>query len=309
MCIISYKAAEAQFPSKKTLQRCFAHNPDGAGFMYTASGVVHIKKGFTSFQQFWKTLRKVREEEGDNIPYVMHFRISTQAGARPDCTHPFPLSKHMKDLRLLDTTAKFGIAHNGIISLTSDHYSKTITYSDTMKFITDYLALIIKSKRWYADDDKIELIKRLMGSSRLAVLDSEGHCELLGTGWVQDNGIWYSNSTYKEPKKTTYSYAPYYWDSDWHTWSKKATPVEKYITQTTTEKDDYIDKIYDDAEENYDPYTGKYNLDPATCPETLLIDDAYCFECTRYNKCYGVSGTTEFSTLFDYDDEKEVVAT
>ena len=135
MCIIAYKSAEQQFPSKKTLKRCFDNNDDGAGFMYNASGKVYIKKGFATFQEFWKTLRKVREEYGDNIPYVMHFRISTQAGNRPDCTHPFPLSSHMKDLRLLETTTDIGIAHNGIISLTSSGYSKTITYSDTMEFI------------------------------------------------------------------------------------------------------------------------------------------------------------------------------
>ena len=111
--------SRATVPSKKTLKRCFDNNDDGAGFMYNASGKVYIKKGFATFQEFWKTLRKIREEYGDNIPCVMHFRISTQAGNRPDCTHPFPLSSHMKDLRLLETTTDIGIAHNGIISLTS----------------------------------------------------------------------------------------------------------------------------------------------------------------------------------------------
>lgn len=287
MCIISYKAAEAQFPSKKTLQRCFTNNPDGAGFMYTASGIVHIKKGFTTFQSFWKTLRKVREEEGDNIPYVMHFRISTQAGTRPDCTHPFPLSKHMKDLRLLDTTAKIGVAHNGIISLTSESsYKKTLTYSDTMKFITDYLSLIIKTKRWYKDDDKIELIQRLVGSSRLAILDGEGHCELLGSGWVQDNGIWYSNTTYKQAKVKTYSTYSY-WDTDWLNWYSSSTKVDRYITQTSSaEEKDAMDEVYDYAETKYNAFTGKYDLEPSNCPSSLASDEAYCYDCLHFEKCY-----------------------
>ena len=303
MCIISYKAAEAQFPSKKTLQRCFEHNPDGAGFMYTASGVVHIKKGFTTFQSFWKTLRSVRETEGDNIPYVMHFRISTQAGTRPDCTHPFPLSEHMKDLRLLDTTAKFGIAHNGIISLTSEYgYKKTITYSDTMKFITDYLSLIINGKNWYKNDRTTKLIERLMGSSRLAVLDSDGHCQLLGSGWVYDNGIWYSNTTYKTPKVKTYS-SKDWWSTDKYSWSKDATKTEKYITKTDTEEEhEYADDVYDRAEANYNAFTGRYDLDPSDCPLYSMGDDMYCNMCSHMEKCFGVISRPYYDSSV-YDDE------
>lgn len=303
MCIIAYKSAEQQFPSKKTLKRCFDNNDDGAGFMYNASGKVYIKKGFATFQEFWKTLRKVREEYGDNIPYVMHFRISTQAGNRPDCTHPFPLSSHMKDLRLLETTTDIGIAHNGIISLTSSGYSKTITYSDTMEFITDYLALIITTKDWYKSKNKKKLIEKLVGSSRLAILDNTGHCELLGSGWVCDNGIWYSNTSYRNNKTKTYSSLSY-WSTDTTKWYSKATNVDKYITQTADDEEtSFYNDVYDDAEECYNPKTHLYDLDPATCPMYFMGDDQYCDMCSHCSKCFGYSYRPYYDSSVYTDDD------
>ena len=301
MCIIAYKSAEQKFPSKKTLKRCFDNNDDGAGFMFNASGTVYIKKGFTTFSSFWKTLRSAREKYGEDIPYVMHFRISTQAGTRPDCTHPFPLSSHMKDLRLLDTKTNIGIAHNGIISLTSEwgHKGKELTYSDTMTFITDYLSLIIKNKNWYKDKDTVQLISNLMGSSRFAILDNTGHCELLGSGWIYDNGIWYSNSTYKK----SYTYSGYsYWD-DHYDWGKISTKVDRYITETDTDEERALaDDVYSYADACYNIKTNEYDLDPSYCPSCMMGDDGYCDMCSHFNKCFDIGRPySDYSALDDYE--------
>ena len=272
--------------------------------MYNASGTVYIKKGFMSFKSFWKKLREVREIYGDDIPYVMHFRISTQAGVKPDCTHPFPLSKSMKDLRMLEAETDIGVAHNGIISLTSDYgYKKEITYSDTMKFITDYLALIIQTKKWYNSTDTKQLIKNLMGSSKLAILDKYGHCELLGSGWIEDNGIWYSNGTYKSDKVWAYSgYS--YWDSSSDRWTTSATKLDKYITRTDDEDEhDYGDDCYDLAESRCNPETGWYDLDPDTCPCTIMGDDTYCGVCYHGWKCWG-GCYRPYADSSVYDDEE-----
>ena len=294
MCIIAYKSAEAKFPSKKTLRTCFNNNPDGAGFMYNASGVVHIKKGFMSFQQFWKALRAVREEVGDNTSYVMHFRISTQAGMREDCTHPFPLSRHMKDMRLLDTTTSIGVAHNGIISLTSESgWSKTITYSDTMKFITDYLSLIIMGKSWYRDKDKKQLVENLIDNSRLAVLDSTGHCEMLGLGWVENNGVWYSNSSYKPKPKVSitkpYTYTDYsaykWWSTSWN-YDDDDEVTDDISTHDSPIYFDDENEYWEMIEEYYDPNTETYYLDSLDCPATTLGDTCLCKQCASYKACY-----------------------
>lgn len=197
MCIIVYKPKGIKMPDRKTLKTCWTNNPDGAGYMYPSNNQVIIKKGFMSFDEFHKNLIYDYLRYGVGTDFVMHFRISTQGGVNKQCCHPFPLSKDMNDLKCTRAKSKIGVAHNGIIDLTTEYYSvrSTITYSDTMKFITDYLSLIIKDNNFYKDDDTLELIERL-AESKLAIMDGTGHTTLIGK-FEKDNGVYYSNEYYK----------------------------------------------------------------------------------------------------------------
>jgi len=194
MCIILYKPEKVKMPDYETLKNCFENNGDGAGYMFADNGKVHIVKGLMSFGGFIKSLNHTVARYGKDRAYVLHFRLSTQAGVRKDCTHPFPLSKNMDDLRKLKTECEIGIAHNGIIDLTTS-YQKILTHSDTMEFITEYLSLIIKGPLYYKNADKLKLIEKLT-DSKLAILDGHGHCELLGGDWTEDGGVFYSNDGY-----------------------------------------------------------------------------------------------------------------
>lgn len=269
MCIAIYKPMGVDFPSKKRLRTCFNNNPHGAGYMVADGRNVIIHKGFMEFSDFWKSLREARAEYGNTSAFVMHFRISTQGGIRADGCHPFPLSGDMDELRKLDTECEIGIAHNGIISLTSTGYSrkKEIDYSDTMKFITDYLSLIIKDRVYFKDARTLELIDRLCGS-RLAILDGRGHCELIGQGWQVVDGVWYSNNSYTESAVKTTSYFPtlYDWSKDELPWWESYDVVEPY--------DEYIN------------VNGLYDFPVGECPCYEIGDASYCDLCTRYEKCY-----------------------
>ena len=195
MCIIAYKPEGVRFPSRDILMNCWDGNRDGAGYMVAYGGSVHIRKGFMDFESLMDSLDRDRAKTGDAAPYVIHFRIQTQGGVRKDCCHPFPLSRDMDDLRLLRCKTDIGIAHNGIISLTSRGRGSKVSYSDTMEFITEYASKIIKGIDWHKDRDKVELIDKLCGG-RLAILGKDGHCELVGD-WIKDGGIYYSNSSYR----------------------------------------------------------------------------------------------------------------
>lgn len=217
MCIIIYKPTTAAFPSKKTLKTCFRANPDGAGYMTTDGGRVHIKKGFMTFSAFWKSLQAERHAGGDERAFVLHFRIGTQGGTRADLTHPFPLSDNMRDLRALDCLSNIGIAHNGIISLTSSGYFGTaVDYSDSMRFIVDYMSLIIRGSAWWKNDKNIKLVERLTPHNRFAVMDGGGHVTLTGAGWIEDSGCYYSNESYKpaDPLPRVTAAAPHWWEVD-----------------------------------------------------------------------------------------------
>ena len=261
MCIIAYKPKNIAFPMDSILKNCYENNPDGAGFMYSYNGEVIIRKGFITWESFREALYKARKITGDNVPYVMHFRIATQ-GFEPTMTHPFPLSSKMSNLKKLHTKCNIGVAHNGIIQLTSDGAKD---YSDTMLFITDYLSNIIQSYSWYKNERHKILIERLIGSCRLAVLDKNNHCELLGSGWIEDNGIFYSNSTYSYKK---YNYNDI-WDSEayWDYWKKKQK------------------ERYDGYHKYYNKKTWSYDFNTSNCPVTMEYDYSYCSQCSNKKKC------------------------
>lgn len=262
MCIIVYKPQNVNFPSNDILKTCFNNNPDGAGFMYADCGRVYIHKGFMTYKSFKRALKAARAKTGDNAAYVLHFRISTQAGVNPECTHPYPLSANMDDLMLLKSVCDIGVAHNGIISLTTSYYNKKIAYNDTMLFITDYLSLIIKSRNFYKDADTIKLIDRLC-ESRLAILDGSGHCTITGDGWTESGGVQYSNKSFESVKQ----------------------PAKLTSINWSFDKDDNFIP-YDKWDKYYNDYTGLYEFTPLYCPMYEDDDDGYCDCCQDSHKCF-----------------------
>ena len=273
MCIVVYKKIGKELPSRDILKNCFVNNPDGAGFMYNHKNKVIIEKGFMTWEAFDVALANVEKSvDVRKTAMVLHFRITTQGGINQECTHPFPLSDNMDDLKLLRTTRNIGIAHNGIISLTST-YSK-VNYSDTMKFITDYLSLIITNKDYYKSDKTLKLIKRLCGS-KLAILDYTGHCELIGD-FVEDNGFYYSNSSYQQSK----------------------IKVAKTTTPYSFDDYDYWELFY-----NYK--TDEYEFD-SKCPYIVDGDTSYCDWCRDYGICWSknkTKQTTEYAPLMHDGEE------
>ena len=304
MCVICVKEKDVLFPSKQTLENCFYNNDDGAGFMYAHKGKVHIKKGLMTFDEFYEALSLVREKTGDNTAYVMHFRISTQ-GFNKECTHPFPLSSKMDNLKKLNGACTIGIAHNGILKLTSDG---SHDYSDTMKFITDFLSLIIDSKKFYNDPKKLKLIERLSENNRLAILDNDSHITMTGKGWVHDkDGCYYSNNSYRY-KTQVYSATSYnknnwahnnwfedsYYGTSWdknrakYTASPNVRTAYKNNVKTTADKSRSNDVGSLKDEHNWEVYSnhdGSYTFSHYFCPYTEEDDDSKCNICTTKSKC------------------------
>ena len=290
MCVICVKPTNTLFPSKETLQNCFYNNDDGAGFMYTFKNKVYIHKGLMTFESFWNCLEQTRQKTGDNVPYVMHFRISTQ-GHHKECTHPFPLSDKMENLKKLKSACSIGIAHNGVLKLTSDGAKD---YSDTMKFITDYLYCIVDGdKQWYTNKNKLKLVERLTINNRLAILDNKGHIVTTGKGWIKDkDGCMYSNNSYsyKKQKIVSYSYYPWYqndydYDYDFNYSSSKSSYdswLKKNIYKTET-KTEVAPKHRWSTYKNSDGVT--YTFSHFYCPYTEEDNDTYCTSCTSKTTC------------------------
>ena len=198
MCIIVYKPINIDYPSKAELKRLFASNPDGAGFMYADGGDVVIRRGFMSFKALYNALPRTR---GD---VVIHMRIATHGGVNPRLTHPFPVTTNTRKLTRLECRARYGVAHNGVVDITSD----TKELSDTAVFVRDYVAplyALAGASAW-----SNSLLEAAAGSSRLAIMSADG-VALLGR-WYEHNGVYYSNKGYEHAPRYSWSdyYAGYY---------------------------------------------------------------------------------------------------
>lgn len=230
MCIIAVKPRGKEVPSDSILRQMFTRNPDGAGIMYASlEHKVVISKGFMTFDDFHAEVERIKSiTDTVEVPMVFHFRIKTHGVKDETNTHPFPISDKVEHLKALDVTAPIGVAHNGIIN----SVDATDDLSDTMVYIKDVLSPL-KSLAKYLNKgekfiDKYEgLIKATIGVSRLAFLEGDGTVTMLGS-FVEDNGIYYSNSTYKTYTApiTTYYTSPNYAsdDSACQTYSYKALP-------------------------------------------------------------------------------------
>ena len=191
MCVICLSKKGCRQPNEDEIRNMWNSNPHGAGYMFARDGRVEIHKGFMELKDF---MRSVKSEEftSDDV-VVYHFRISTQAGVTPEMTHPFPLSEDLKDMKLLDCLCSVGIAHNGIIRLTSCNDPE---YSDTALFITEYLPMLIRDTQDITDKRVKKTIKALIGS-KMVLLNGEGETSVIGDFWTSnESGILYSNKSF-----------------------------------------------------------------------------------------------------------------
>ena len=202
MCIAIAKNSGVKCPYLDNLRNCWDSNPDGAGFAFNDAGRVVIKKGFMTWNDF-KTawLRYSKRYDFDNRGVLIHFRISTHGGTNPQNTHPFPVIADTGMMQKSECVCDYAAIHNGIITMTSSQAYKERSVSDTLVFIRDYLSLIAQNKAWFKRRSNIELINLLIDapSSKMAILNGRG--EIIYTdGFTEDNGILYSNTSYKTPR-------------------------------------------------------------------------------------------------------------
>ena len=209
MCIIVAKRTGIAMPDRTILKTCFDNNPDGAGIMWNESNKVHICKGFMTwydFDNFMNTLSNRINLIETSV--VMHFRITTHGGTSPHNCHPFPISSRVRDLKRLSYESDIAVCHNGVIPI------KCIPkLSDTQTYIVKRLSRF--RKRFYENKACLKQIECEI-QSKMCFLTGKGEIYLVGD-FVEDNDIFYSNSSYK----SYFDFGGY--DLEW------LCPVEGYI--------------------------------------------------------------------------------
>lgn len=194
MCIICVSKAGVNQPTADRIRTMFDNNPHGAGYMHVKGDRVIIHKGFMDCEGFIDQLRLEGFTSDDVVIY--HFRISTQAGINPEMTHPFPLTNAKEYLTALDVECACGVAHNGIIHMTSTKAETDM--SDTALFVQKYMPHIIRTPDDLKKPDCMRILSELIGYSKLAIVDNTGYVATVGHFITDDDGLLYSNDTYKD---------------------------------------------------------------------------------------------------------------
>lgn len=191
MCIIAAKPAGVAMPSRDTIRTMWDGNRDGAGLMYLEGGKVTIEKGFMTYKSFAKKLDQLEKRlDLTRTPVVMHFRITTHGGTKPENCHPFPITDSIGALKKLTSRTDIGVAHNGII-----HIIPRSGISDTMEYIASQLAPLKRAMpRFYENKNAMLLVKNAI-DSKMAFLTKEGNIYTVGD-FVTDKGVLYSNRSY-----------------------------------------------------------------------------------------------------------------
>ncbi len=197
MCVAIFKVKGRRVPTKQELQNCFRTNNDGAGFSWLdrrGSQKLFWEKGFMSFRSFWKAFSKKNFKKSDQI--MVHFRITSHGKTSRGNTHPFPISNDFHEMQELSGTTDKLLMHNGILDC-----GTTKEFSDTMEFVKIISKFDIKEK------DVRRLIGMARGNSKIAIM--QGSTVYYWGDWIEENGVYFSNSSYEDKKKIPFYYSGY----------------------------------------------------------------------------------------------------
>lgn len=170
------------------LERAAINNPDGFGWaIHTGEHLIRFRSmNIDDAITEWRFVRKFYPQQDA----IWHLRWATHGTVDASNCHPFEIGH---DSRVM-------MAHNGVLPIEAQNGR-----SDTRILAEDRLP---KSPTWMDDREEVEKLEAWMGTSKLAILSSHPRTrqdlyilnEEYGH-WV--DGVWFSNSSYEEPKKIT----------------------------------------------------------------------------------------------------------
>ena len=178
MCIIAYVPKGVKM-DKEYFTNCWENNPDGAGMMYAINGKLRIKKPYFSPVSFWRDFCNIARVADGGV--ALHFRITTSGLNNKENTHPHKISP------------KHGLMHNGVLS---EYHAKSKKQSDTVLFCNQLSILPMETFDCEIFHDLLAAYA-VENASSFLLMNNYSTVLLLGVGWETEDGVSYSNTTYK----------------------------------------------------------------------------------------------------------------
>lgn len=197
MCLLVV-ASPNSTPRKKDLECASCNNPHGFGFaVITPNGIV-TGRGMSA-KKVIKRFLEVRKQYPDSYA-MFHARFATHGVKNEDNCHPFKVPSNP------DTY----LAHNGILDIdikAGDRRSDTRIFAeDTLPAMGGVTAL---------DDDHVwSMVSKWSSGSKIVIFtldpNAKEQCYIINetAGHWDDDGMWWSNSTYKQSSWSSYLATP-----------------------------------------------------------------------------------------------------
>ena len=192
MCVIAISPAGEKV-DKATFGRMWRSNSDGFGLMYRAHDGAGIVKGLLDEEEAWEVYSRLPE----GVPHVLHFRLATHGGVKPELTHPFVVHEE-SPLVQAGVSQHPVLAHNGIWSL---HASKEHEVrlggpvSDT-RVLAAWLGKLSRERPLR------EVLERhhyeVASAGRVVVVDPTTWRFYLVGSWIREGSFLFSNHSFQE---------------------------------------------------------------------------------------------------------------
>ena len=203
-----------------------------------------------TFAEFADALdAEIPERERTETAIVMHFRIATHGKVQAACCHPFPVTDNKDELKAACTSARMGLAHNGVIQ--GRHTSND--WSDTMDFVAKVVTPLMRISQNLIHNTNAQDLLEGACNSKLALMNHAGEIMLVGQ-FYDNEGVKYSNTSYQ---RTVYGWSSYgsIWErnhydlSGWDDWSR---PVQSSLGKSTAVNTAPFGAYEEDDDDMYD---------------------------------------------------------
>lgn len=261
MCLLLV-ASPNSTPKKQQLQTAACNNPHGFGYaIITPDGII-TGRGMSSRKMINKFL--AARKQYPNSYAMFHARYATHGVKNEDNCHPFKVPSEYPTY----------LAHNGVLDI---HINAGDRRSDTRVFAEDVLPAM-GGVRALDDDNVWQMVSKWSSGSKIAIFTLDPKASDMvyivneKAGHWDNDGIWWSNSTY----------------------------CTKYYPTYTSPS--YADK-YDD---NGEPM-GVEELSACKICEAVPYEDAnpyYCEMCMSCVDCYGIYGDTCLCWTPEHESKK-----
>lgn len=191
MCVI-LNCKEAK-PSLEVLNKCESDNGDGGGVAWIASGKVHYRKGLKAEEIF-----ALLSDPSVVLPVVIHFRKASVGDKSPLLCHPFVINRFATSKAT--GTADRVIFHNGHWS---DWRNWCLNYALHSRGRVPFGAWSDTRGIAWAVHNKGEGMLNLV-PGKYSILSRNG-LRQYGDGWTTEEGIVFSNTSWKFGRPITSS--------------------------------------------------------------------------------------------------------